>query len=513
MGFRNNRVVSAPGPSPPDIKQRHFETDHLLKDLHGRSFRGGVVTIGGQAVKFLLQLISTVVLARLLKPQDFGLIAMVTAIVVLIGMCRELGLSQATVQRSEVTHAQVSVLFWINAALGGSFALIVAGLAPAVAWFYHEPRLIGITLALSITFVLSGLTAQHYALLRRQMRFKIMAVIEAASMASGIAAGIVMAWRGFGYWSLVGMQIVTSAVNCLLVWITCDWRPGPFQRRVGVKSMLAFGGNLTGFTLLNYFTRNFDNILIGRMLGSTAIGIYSKAYGLLMIPMSQINAPMGGVVIPALSRLQQRPAEYATLYLRALGALSLVTVPLVVFSFFLAKEVVLVMLGSKWLPVARVFQLLAPAALVGAISFAPGWLCVSRGRTRTQLHYAMISAPVCVAAFVIGIKWGIEGVAVAFSVVFTVLFWAYIWYASKDSPVKFSEIVRSFLSAFVPSCFAGVAAWLCERALPTGLSPIIALSVCALVFAICYMLAVTVSKRNRLLVFGGISALRKSLHL
>ncbi len=319
---------------------RYFQTDHLLEDIQGRSMRGGVVTLSGQAVKFLLDLLSTVALARLLRPQDFGLLAMVTSIIAFAHFFKDLGLSAATVQRTQVTHAQVSFLFWVNVSLGFVVALVVLALAPVIAWFYHEPRLFGITLVLSLNFISSGLAAQHSALLRRQMQFRTLTVRSLVAMACGIATGITFAWFGLGYWSLVAVPVVSNLIGCILVWTICDWRPGAFQRRVGARAMLAFGGNLTASNMLNYFSRNLDNILIGRVLGSSPLGIYSKAYGLLMLPIAQINGPMSSVLLPGLSRLQNDPPEYARLFLRAVQAIALVTVPLVVFSFFFAPAIV-----------------------------------------------------------------------------------------------------------------------------------------------------------------------------
>jgi len=489
---------------------RYFETDYLLKDLHQRTFRGGVVTLTGQGAKFFLQMVSGIVLARLLLPRDFGLIAMVTSVTGFIAMFRDLGLSNATIQRAEITHAQVSFLFWINCVLGILATLIVAISAPFVARFYHEPRLTSLTVALSINFIFSGLAAQHQALLRRQMQFKTTAIIDVVAIASGTVIAIIMAICGFRYWSLVGAQFGTSGVSCALVWARCKWRPGVLKRRVGARPMLAFGGHLTGFTVLNYFTRNFDNILVGRVLGPAPLGIYVKAYGLLMLPISQINMPIGAVLLPGLSRLQNNPTEYSKLFLRAIVAMSFITVPIVVFSFFFAHDVVLVLLGQQWLPAAHVFQLLSPAAVVGAIGFAPNWLSQSLGRTKQQLHFALVSAPVCVAGFLIGIKWGLAGVAVSFSVSFVVLVWAYVWYASRNSPIKSSDVAVSFLSAFAPACVAGLAAWSLQQTLLSGTKPLFTISICAPLFGILYLGMSLLLKRSRSVIFAAMSALRKN---
>ena len=496
-----------------ELKVRHFETDHLLGDLHLKSVRGGVITLAAQAIKILLQMTSTMVLARLLTPKDFGLVAMVITITGFVAMFKDCGLSMATVQHAQITHAQVSTLFWINCALSAAVMLVVAMLAPMVAWFYHEPRLIWITLVLSITFVFSGLTVQHQALLRRQMQFKTLAIIDIVSMASGLAAGIGMAWgAGFGYWSLVGMTFATTLVNAILVWIKCDWRPGPYGRNVGARSMLAFGGSLTGFDVLNYFTRNFDSVLIGRVLGPIATGVYSKAYSLLALPMNQINAPISSVMLPALSRLQNEPEAYAKLYLGALKALSFVTVPMVVFSFVLAKDIILILLGAQWLSAVVVFQLLAPAALVSAINIAPGWLCISLGHPQKQLHYGLVSAPICVGAFLIGIKWGVEGVAAAFSLTFFILFWAFVWYASKDSSVKFSAVFQAFLSVFLLSGMAGMIAWITRHQVLSHANRVLALIACLIVFISAYLMGALFFKQTRSLVFQVLGAIRRTGH-
>ena len=221
-----------------------------------------------------------------------------------------------------------------------------------------------------------------------------------------------------------------------------------------------------------------------------------------MLPINQINAPLSTVMLPALSRVQDKPADYARLYSRALKALSLVTVPLIVFSFVLAKDVVLVLLGQQWLSAVVVFQLLAPAALVGAINIAPGWLCISLGQPRKQIHYGLVSAPACVLAFIIGVRWGVEGVAAGFSLTFFIVFWMFVWYASKDSPVKFSQILGTFSSAFLLSTGAGLAVWLLRHSVLSHVTPLVAVVSCSVIFASAYAASALFLKGNRDLISG-----------
>jgi O-antigen/teichoic acid export membrane protein len=499
-------------PLPREVAQdrqtRFLRTDHLVGgNVHHRAFRGGLVTLLAQAIRLFLQLGSAAVLGRLLLPRDFGLIAMVATVTSFVALFKDLGLSNATIQRPQVTHKQVSALFWINCALGLGVALVVASIAPLIAWFYAEPKLRWISIALAVNFIFGGLTVQHQALLRRQMRFKLTAIISVISMAAGVVTAIIMAIFGFRYWSLVGSESAASVVNCLLAWMSCRWRPGAFHRNVGLRPMLSFGGHVTGFTVLNYFTRHFDNILVGRVLGAAPLGIYARAYGLLMMPISQINAPLAAVLLPGLSRLQSHPSEYRKLFLRAVGALSLVTVPIVVFSAFFAHDLILVWLGPRWVPVARVFQLLAPAAAVGAMAFAPNWLSQSLGRPAQQFHYALVSAPICITGFLIGIKWGVHGVAASFSITFVGLLWGYVWYATRNSPVRFLDVLASFLSPLVAACVAGVVIWNVRWAILSNASAPKVLAVCGPMFVLlCYSIA-TLSKNNRSLILGAKRAL------
>src|SRR5438477_10732880 len=226
----------------PPAYEQYFRTDHLQKDLHARSFRGGAITLTGQGARFALNLVSTAILARLLRPQDFGLVAMVTSITSFIGLFKDLGLSNATVQRLHITHEEISFLFWINVVLSLATTLLVIALAPVIAWFYHEPRLFHVTLILSLSFIISGLAVQHQALLRRQMQFKSLAVRDVIALVCGIASGITFACLGFGYWSLVAVPVAANVASCILLWSICHWRPGRLQRRVGAGGMLAFGG-------------------------------------------------------------------------------------------------------------------------------------------------------------------------------------------------------------------------------------------------------------------------------
>ncbi|MDN5870836.1 MAG: lipopolysaccharide biosynthesis protein [Nitrococcus sp.] len=420
--------------------QEHFSTTHLTADLGGRSVRGGTVMIAAQGVKFILQLGSLMVLARLLTPADFGLVAMVTAITGFAVMFKDAGLSMATVQRAEINHAQVSTLFWINVGLSIVFMGLTAALAPTIAWFYGKPELTWIALSLAGTFIFGGLTIQHQALLRRQMRFTALAITSVASMASGIAAAVTAAVLGAGYWALVLMPATSAVTNTILVWLLCHWRPGLPRRGTDIRSMLAFGGNLTCCNFLNYLTRNADKMLVGWAWGAGPVGLYTKAYSLLMLPIHQINAPISGVVIPSLSRLKDDAERYRAYYMKAILLMTAVGMPLTAFALTAADDLVLAIFGEQWIEAVPIFRALAPAAFLGTFNVAAGWVYASQGRADRQLRWGVIATPANIVAFLVGLPFGAIGVAIAFSSAQAILRLPALVYCFKGTPLRLADV-------------------------------------------------------------------------
>lgn len=396
-------------------QNHHFRTDHLLADLKGRSVRGGTVTLTAQAAKLVLYTASTVILARLLTPDDFGLIAMVTAITGFVSMFKDAGLSMATIQRPQINHAQVSTLFWINVGLSVAVMLIAAGLAPVVAWFYGEPRLVGITLALAGTFLFGGLTVQHQALLRRQMRFRQLAIIEILSLTGGIVVAVVMALYGCRYWSLVGFTAATALTNCALVLVFSGWWPGAPVRGSGVRPMLGFGGSLTAASFFNQLREHFPFIVIGQALGSAPLGIYERAYRLLVMPLTQMMPSVSAVAIPALSRLQGDDERFRRTVRRLVILASGITVPFSVICVLTAPEIVRIMLGEQWDQVAVILALLSPLAATQTVSSVAIWCLTTTGHGVVLLRFAVINTVLVVSSVSIGLQFGMEGAALAFS--------------------------------------------------------------------------------------------------
>jgi len=443
-------------PQQPPVQAGYFETDHLLGDLGPRAVRGGILTLSAQAVKFVVQIGSLMILARLIAPSQFGLVAMVTAIVGFFTLFKDMGLSMATVQRRVITHEQVSNLFWVNVGFSLVLTAVVAAAAPLVAMFYHQRALTGITFVSSFGFLLAGVGVQHQALLQRQMKYRALVLIDVSSLLLGTLTGVLLAWRGAGYWSLVVMSLVTAGGASCLYWLVCGWRPGLPSRGTKVRSLLAFGGYLSGFNAVNYFARNLDNILIGWRWGAQPLGLYSRAYQMLTLPLQQVVAPLTAVAVPMLSRVTRDEVRYRRAYVRAAEKLAALTMPLMAFMICTSDWLVRFVLGPQWAGAARIFLFLGIAGLVQPVASSTGWLFVSQGRTRDMFVWGVIGTGITVPAFLVGLPYGALGVAVAYAatnvaVITPLLF----WYVGRTGPVR----ARDFLSVLrVPSTQSGAVA-------------------------------------------------------
>jgi len=445
--------IAEPLPAARRGGEDYFRTDRLKADLGARAARGGLVTVTTQGFKFAAGVAATVVLARLLTPGDYGLVGMVAVVTGFVGLFKDLGLSAATVQREEIGEAQVSTLFWVNVGVSLTDLTVTVALAPAVAWFYGEPRLTAVTLAYSAGFLTGGLTVQHEALLKRQMRFAVLAAAEVAALLASILTTVVLAWRGFGYWALVAGHLALSLVYMVAVWVVCAWRPGRPRRGAGVRQLLGFGGNLTGAVVVNYFARNLDNMLIGRVWGGFQLGLYAKAYQLLLLPLDQVNEPITGVAVPALSRLNDDPERYRRAYLRLLEKVAMMTMPLMAFMIACSDWIVRVVLGPQWTEAATIFSWLAVAGFLQPVGTTTGWLFVSQNRTRDMFKWGIIGSTMAIVSILIGLPWGPVGVAMSYGLSgLLVRTPVGLWYVGRDGPVR----TRDFYVTMMPFALSAI---------------------------------------------------------
>lgn len=425
-----------------------------------------------QGLTFALQTGSTIVLARLLSPEDFGLQGMVVAMTGFLSLFRDAGLGVASVQREVITHEQTSTLFWINVAIGALLTIGAAALAPLLVDFYKEPRLLPVTLVSAAAFFFNSLGVQHRALLNRAMRFVTMAKIDVFAIAVSATIGVCMAARGYGYWSLVGMAVSGPVVTAAAVWMAMPWLPGRPSRASGVRRMLHFGGTVTLNSIVVYLGYNIEKILLGRFWGAEALGLYGRAYQLVNLPVQQLNASIGTVAFPALSRAQGDAERLRRSFLKGYSVVISLTIPATISCTLFAEEIVRVLLGSKWESAAIILRLLTPAVLAFALINPFGWFLQATGRVVRSLNMAFLIVPVVILGIVMGLRHGPSGVALGYSSAMMLLVLPTVVWAKHDTGITNRDYWNSIKQPLLSGAVGGAAGLVLKLACVSALAPL-----------------------------------------
>lgn len=441
-----------------------FSTSNARAGLKAKTVRGAVVTGAAQAIRIGVGLASIPLLARLLDPSDFGLFAIVAVVTNFALMFVDAGLSLATIQRDEVTPGQVSNLFWFSTGLGVAIALLVSAFGPVLSLIYDEPRLIWLMAVCSLSYVFTGLTIQHQALLRRNLMFNQIALIEIFSLLVGQAAAIGWAYGAAGqsgdYWALAWVPVGTTAARMVGVWIACRWVPLWFRRGNDAGQMLKFGGNLTYGLAFNYAGSHFDLLMIGYLFGDVPLGNYERSTMLSLQPTRQINGPMSSICVPVLSRLLDSPARYFHAYRTSVTLVFLVVVPIASVFVVHAELVIANLLGDGWEAAVPIFRIMSLALFTLPMCNASAWLLISQGRGRELFHFQAFDSLLKILFVIAAIPWGVIGIAVACVsravVVAPILFYV----IGRSGSVRTKQIQSLFGVQLLALAFTAMAIWL-----------------------------------------------------
>ncbi len=448
--------------------------------------RGAVAIATSQGLQVSTQIASVLILSRLLAPSDFGLVAMCAPVIALLGMLQNFGLVQATVQKKNLQEDEVNFLFWINVAFSVTLALLLVALSPAIALFYEEPRIGPLIAAMASTIVIAGLGAQHGALLNRRMEFGKIAWLSVIGALTTLFVAIGWALISPTYWAIFAGTLAGSLVATVMTWIWSGWFPGRPRSTEDIRGLLGFGAGITGFNLTNFFARNLDNVLIGKVWGSVELGFYDRAYKLLLFPLRQVSNPLSRVMIPALSRMTEEPDRYRHAYLRVLNLSLLLILPGVAWATAMADTLIPFLLGAQWHGSAPIFMALGFAGLVQPLNNPAGWLFISQGRSTDYMIWGFITAGIAIAAFGAGIAWGALGVAVAYAIseyLKTIPLWIYV---SRRGPVRTPHVARATGPFLLAAHLALLLVWILQDyfAFAPALSLIIGLLLSYVVVAV-----------------------------
>lgn len=390
------------------------------ENVSNQVFTGLRWTGGTQVFQQILNLAFSVVMARLLVPEDYGLLAMASVFTGVVFFVLDLGLSAAIVQRPDLKERQISSVFWINVGMGLIMMLLGVASSWPIAQFYNSPSVQPIIIALSFNFILFSLGATQGALLTRQMDFKTLQLRTLIAQVVSVVCAIALAFSGFGVWSLVARILIAALIEVILMWSVSNWSPNWSFAWADVKELSGFSSDVFTSNLLIYVGRNADNLLIGKFIGTTSLGYYAMAYNVMMLPVQRCSQMFVKVMFPALARMKEDTEKFKRSWLRAIRLTGAVIVPLMLGLICLTPQFVWVIYGERWLPVVPLLQLLAVSGIVQTLAQLNRIVLLALGKTRLGLKLTFISVFVALASFIVGLPYGVTGVALSFTLASTI---------------------------------------------------------------------------------------------
>jgi PST family polysaccharide transporter len=446
--------------------------------------RWSAISQGGRSG---LRLLGLVVLSRLLEPSDFGLLALATAVTSFAEVLRDMGTSRLLIQREHLEDDTICTVFWFNVVSGVVLAAALLGLAPALAGFFVQSELTPIFWLLSLIFPGAALASTHQALLERGSRFRTLAGIEISSTLAGLIAAVTAALLGAGVYSLVIQVLLTTLVSAVLFWGYSGWLPRAVWSRRRLEEVWGFSGHLFGHNILNFLSRNADDLIVGRFLGTSKLGVYSLAYRVMMFPLQSLTAVANRALLPILSRRQSEPGAVADLYRRTLAMIALVSAPMTAGLWLVREPFVLTVFGEQWIQAAEVLAWLAPVGFVQTLVSTTGTVVLASGRTDQLMRLGAMSAVLVIASFGIGVRWGLAGVAACYLVANLLNAVPYFWAAFRSSGNSAKDLV---VAVRAPLLFSGAmistGALVDQALLGSGSSPLVRLLTVSIVGALCY---------------------------
>ena len=441
-------------------RQSIIKSNDLQQGIRKKIIVGAGFSVFAQTANYTIQTIGTIIMARLLVPEDFGLVTMVVTFSLLIQNFGLNGFTEAVVQSEDITQNQMSRLFWVNLLIMSALTLGFIAISPVIVWFYKEPQLRKISVALAFSILFGGLSTCHLALLTRNMKFKIYSMVQVGAALLSTSLGIIMAIQGYGYWSLVSRRISLALLTALLAWLFCRWLPSLPGKGPSIRPLLAFGLKTYGNYLLSYIRNNLDRILIGKAFGKAPLGHYDRANQLSSLLPNQLTIGLSGVGVAALSRLRNDPKRYLGYFEKSLAILSFVGFPGSILLTLIGKDIIIFLLGKNWSTAGDIFVALGPAIGVFVIYNTSTWLHISLGRPDRLLKWSIGVLIASALAYTIGLKYGPLGVAIAYSTLFYVLLVPALHYAGRPMKIKVSFYFSIIWKYWMASFSAGAIFWL-----------------------------------------------------
>jgi PST family polysaccharide transporter len=420
-----------------------------MQPLRDRALRAMGWTLSGQVAAQVVRLAVMIALSRLLDPADFGLVAMVATITGFIAVFTEAGIMGALIHRKELTRPQIAGAAWLSLTLGIVLTIVTMAMSPLVAALYHRQALEALTIGLAVDFLVSAPGLVPSALLSRSMRFRRVVGAELGGLAVAGALAITQAALRPSAWPIVTFVVVSDLVTSALLVAASPYPVAAVPDRAALRDLWAFSGGLMGDTVVNYWSRNADNLLIGRVLGSAALGIYSRCYVILLFPVQQVTEVVNRVMFPAMATVQDDLSRIRSAYLRTVSVVAVVMLPAAALILVAAQPIVVGLLGPKWSDAVPILRVFAGVAAIQSIGTTTGWLYQVTGHTARMFRVTVVLTILVIAGFVIGVQWGLMGVAYSYLLWNCVSLPVNVVYSGRAVGVRLLDVVSECATPFV----------------------------------------------------------------
>lgn len=382
-----------------------------MEDWKTRTYQGFNWNFINQVVNKVISFGFSVFLARLLYPEDFGLIAMATIFLGFAEIFKDFGISSAIIQKKEINEDDLNASFWLSLLMAIILAFLIVISASPVASFYKEPILVTIIYVLALNFFLSSFGLVHLALLTKALDFRRLFFISVAAEVVSASLAIFAALNGWGYWSILIKLLSRTCIQVVLLWSSSTWQPRCRFSKESVKPLLDFALPLVGTQSMNYWVRNIDDLLIGKFYGEQALGVYDRSYAFLTLPLGQIKGIVGKVAFPVFAGLQSDQAKVKLYFLKMTRLVALFSFPFISGIYLMANDLVLLLLGEKWIATVEPLKVFALTGIFQSVVVLIGVLFVSQGKTKLQFNLGIFTSMIGVVSIIIGLNWGMVGVA------------------------------------------------------------------------------------------------------
>lgn len=439
------------------------------QDGYRRKVMGGAITtLIAQLFRVGASVGSIIVASRILSPSDYGIYAMAAPVTGFAMLFQNIGFDHAVVQSDEVSDVQLSSLFWLNIALCLGLAMLLVAAGPVVGMFYGSSQA-GVLVAVSGLLILAMAPNPLYnALLNRQMRFHAQSVIDIVSSIAMFVSTVIAALLIRSYWALLIGAIASTLVNTASFMVIERWRPRFTFQWGSIAPMVRFGGGISVYGFALFVTRNIDKVLLARVWGPATLGLYDRAFKLMLSPLQNFSGPLSRTLLPVLARTRSEPERYRRAYLMFMQGIVSGAIPAIMAASVGSDAAVRLLLGDAWQATGPIFGWLSATAAMLLVNESAPWLFMSTNRSRLMMHWGLFASATVVIGFMIGLPWGAIGMAKAYFFGEALRTPILFWLAARGTPVKVSDIARLHL---VTVAAAGASAGV-QFILPAGLSPV-----------------------------------------